>query len=758
MVSATTGLTFESLPEINLSDLSQSELHTLSLCSVSAFKLHNSNDIITPSVNPSIFNKSARQNYSRPYRRRRISPKPLSSDHCGPAHDPAEVEDRTIVGYLKNLLGDQEREFSGLKRVVEGDSGEFLNPGRVVEGNFGELSNPERVVESNSGAIVVYEDERNGRKRKRGGGGKSDVEVELSNVNSNGVVVNFQELGDSDEYYSEELKKRTEGLRTEEDGLGFLRGLNGKWCSRRKKRKFVDASEFGDKFPVGWKIILGLRRRNGCVSLYCRRYVSPVGEHFVSCKEASLYLQSYFRDRDNQKTDQMAANVEQVGNVASITHAGVVDKESDMQVDSIPSSSLNVIEHNILSTEKLYEVPIRAIFDCSKCELTFEQKSKYFEHMLEVHLNTTRMYTLDKSAGSGLVIDDEIYKRKERSTNEAQVGIHLNNKTKISKESPVQITDQKSSESPSDNGLLSRASMLGAVEEIAYHSMLEYSKDQPTGQPWICSSSNNLNPDISAANSDREQSLDYHLTEMGTGKTTSALAPKMKLRDGGHITPDENIIRINGVSDIGNGNVMCTRTSDHPKLGESKNYRSTEQGNCGVDYDDSNKLIVGAKKGATDSSVLCVQSLHCNPAAEPLSYKMEDVEQETVVLHNHGDARIEKVEPQIVVLYDSGNLEMEGTKEETIVLNNHGDAQIKEVEPRIVVLKDDGNVGMEDVEPDFALSSSDVCLITSVCVWCAKKFTRETVESEDHSESVGFMCPTCKATISKHLDNGFHDF
>lgn len=47
--------------------------------------------------------------------------------------------------------------------------------------------------------------------------------------------------------------------------------------------------------------------------------VSPAGEHFVSCKEASLYLQSYFRDRDNQKIDQMAANVEQVGNVASET-------------------------------------------------------------------------------------------------------------------------------------------------------------------------------------------------------------------------------------------------------------------------------------------------------------------------------------------------------------------------------------------------------------------------------------------------------
>lgn len=278
MVSATTpstGLTLESLPEINLSDLSQSELHTLSLCSNSAFKLNNNNDLITPFLNPSIFNKSAGAR-RQPYRRRRILPKPVNSGHFGPSRDPIEGEDRIIVGCLRNLLGVQEEEFSGFERVVEGGLGEFSNAGRVIEGGLGEFSDPERVIDSNLGAIVVYNsDEGNERKRKRkrGNGGKSNVEVELSNVNANGDVVDFEGLGDLDEYYSEELKKRTEGLRTEEEGLGFLRGLNGKWCSRRRKRKFVDASEFGDRFPVGWKILLGLRRRNGCVSVYCRRYV-----------------------------------------------------------------------------------------------------------------------------------------------------------------------------------------------------------------------------------------------------------------------------------------------------------------------------------------------------------------------------------------------------------------------------------------------------------------------------------------------------
>lgn len=138
--------------------------------------------------------------------------------------------------------------------------------------------------------------------------------------------------------------------------------------------------------------------------------------------------------------------------------------------------------------------------------------------------------------------------------------------------------------------------------------------------------------------------------------------------------------------------------------------------------------------------------------------EMEDVEQEPIVSNSLGNSRIDEVKSQIVVSYNGGNVDMEDVEEETIVLNNHGDACIKEVEPEIVALNDGGNVGMEDVQPDFALSSSVVCSITSVCVWCAKKFSHETVECEDQSESVGFMCPTCKATISKHLDNGFHDF
>lgn len=103
---------------------------------------------------------------------------------------------------------------------------------------------------------------------------ENGVGIELQRVNGKGEMVDFAELEEKgDELYGDELRRRTAGLETEEAVLGFLRDLEGQWCSRRKKRKYVDAGEFGYVLPVGWKLLLGLRRRDYRVSVYCRRYI-----------------------------------------------------------------------------------------------------------------------------------------------------------------------------------------------------------------------------------------------------------------------------------------------------------------------------------------------------------------------------------------------------------------------------------------------------------------------------------------------------
>lgn len=92
-------------------------------------------------------------------------------------------------------------------------------------------------------------------------------------LNSDGVAVDLAALGASEHPYREEIRQRTDGMRTEEELLGFLTGLNGRWGSRRKKKRIVDANEFGSKLPVGWKLSLSVKKKNGNVWLYCRRYI-----------------------------------------------------------------------------------------------------------------------------------------------------------------------------------------------------------------------------------------------------------------------------------------------------------------------------------------------------------------------------------------------------------------------------------------------------------------------------------------------------
>lgn len=49
-------------------------------------------------------------------------------------------------------------------------------------------------------------------------------------------------------------------------------------------------------------------------------------------------------------------------------------------------------------------------------------------------------------------------------------------------------------------------------------------------------------------------------------------------------------------------------------------------------------------------------------------------------------------------------------------------------------------------------------VLTSVCVWCSNEFSLEGMESEQQSESLGYMCPDCKTKISGQLsllNNGF---
>lgn len=152
-------------------------------------------------------------------------------------------------------------------------------------------------------------------------------------VNEKGFAVDVVGLGEVGDPFGEEVKRRTQGLETQEQLLEFLEGLNGEWGSQRKKRRIVPASDLGDLLPAGWKIVLSLQRRAGRASVICRRYVSPDGHQFESCKEVSAYLLSLFGVQDHLKSNYTDGSQHFSSNINNASGAGWFPT-GDMKTDA----------------------------------------------------------------------------------------------------------------------------------------------------------------------------------------------------------------------------------------------------------------------------------------------------------------------------------------------------------------------------------------------------------------------------------------
>ncbi|XP_011045682.1 PREDICTED: uncharacterized protein LOC105140510 isoform X2 [Populus euphratica] len=812
------------LPYIDMATLSQSELHKLSL--TFSTQPSTTNNTITPTIDRTNFNESAgsrRQTFARPshhHHRHRLAATPFTKTHTDPPNnpipnDPDRLENPTIIKFLKNLLSSHP---------------EFQEPDFSVEfDTFNHFNHPITII-SNSlipRQVLDFDMPPGVRKRKRGRKPKVKAlsivqrEMGLEIVNRKGVVVDIVGLASLDDPYKDELKRRTEGMEKEEELLGFFRELGGQWCSRRKKRKIVDAGEFGDFLPVGWKLILGLKRKEGRAWVYCRRYLSPSGQQFISCKEVSAYLQSLVGPYDAQQAkDHTGHSIQQ--DHGGAPHAVAIERLEDQRQSNEHQKQVSLLE-----TDNLAEVQIRDLFECHKCRMTFDEKGTYLEHLLSFHQRTTRRYRLGSSVGDGVIVKDGKFECQfchkvfhERRRYNGHVGIHVRNYVRGIEDSPgvknymrgiedspaVQLALQKS-DPPTPDDLPTRISKMDALIEIAQNSIRETSSSGANDEQNVVSDSklpasvseHELNSDSPPSEPQMEDSM--------LGKSLELNLHQLKVD---FMVIDEKMEKVEDASDVQDFKTVSSADAQHHNTFESPSRNDGlppgtnaigRSGIKGETVSESHSLApVNTQKIFGAESTMIFAGFD-----RPHQHKPDEVDKSVnvemkigfgsnnsiadgnAIQDTEGHSFKENVlkcgvpEQQLQLpndfstpeaIVDKGENEFGTADQIHAKVTGFDELKLDEIEhlkfslgtgqePMSLheVPSGVGNITEMEAAYDASLQfESDVIVdtadrqLTTVCVWCGAEFSHEAFDTEMQSDSVGYMCPDCKAKISGHLN------
>lgn len=191
----------------------------------------------------------------------------------------------------------------------------------------------------------------------------------------------------------------------------------------------MDAAIFGDHLPRGWKLILGIKRKERAAWINCRRYVSPRGHQFATCREVSSYFMSLLGYVEAKPTTVQNNDVG-VRDLSAVYSEGLHqqnDSTEDMQ-SAVPATSVTLSIDNGDSQgqrQKPYkdEAPIEAVRkECKKCNLTFEDQSAYVQHQLSFHQRKAKRRKVDKSIGLGVSKDGKLETQESQRTSEDKPG------------------------------------------------------------------------------------------------------------------------------------------------------------------------------------------------------------------------------------------------------------------------------------------------------------------------------------------------
>ncbi|KAJ1290059.1 hypothetical protein BS78_02G213300 [Paspalum vaginatum] len=238
-------------------------------------------------------------------------------------------------------------------------------------------------------------------------------------LNPKGVAVDLARLAELVDPYGEELRQRTAGLGSESELLGYMNALEGQWGSRRRRRKFVDAGMFADHLPRGWKLLLGLKRKERVAWINCRRYVSPKGHQFATCKEVSSYLMSLI----GYPEAKLAGPQINTAGVRSLDANSVVLHQQTLPVEekqiAVPVTSVTSFNpfgdshpQKLQKDEAQIEVNTK---ECRKCNLTFHDQSSYMQHQLSFHQRKAKRRRVSESGELGANVDGK-YETQQKTS------------------------------------------------------------------------------------------------------------------------------------------------------------------------------------------------------------------------------------------------------------------------------------------------------------------------------------------------------
>ncbi|RZC49120.1 hypothetical protein C5167_017546 [Papaver somniferum] len=202
-------------------------------------------------------------------------------------------------------------------------------------------------------------------------------------MNKNGDVVDVAALGTSNDPFGQELRNRTAGLETDDE--------------------LMETS------------LLSLKRKEGRVWVYCRRY-KPKWTSFLSTKEVSSYLHSVFGTQDTQPNPYSSVETGvgknlATGRIANLLHKDVETKEDFTRHQASIQAPIFTEQENTATPFRDESLPLVEANDylvCHKCNTSYADKDAYLQHLLTSHQskNKSRLCT---SISDGVIIKDGKY-------------------------------------------------------------------------------------------------------------------------------------------------------------------------------------------------------------------------------------------------------------------------------------------------------------------------------------------------------------